>query len=79
MTICPPSQNGHALTKIDFTDGENNEYSRNIQIAEMNALNAALAVIHWKKLIGFYVDPGRERFTSYSVSTNEIVNGEIEP
>ena len=29
-------------------------YRANIQIAELNALNAALAVIAWKKAVGFY-------------------------
>ena len=37
-------------------------YSRNIQIAELNALNAALAVIKWKKLFGFYRDLEKEYF-----------------
>ena len=41
--------------RIPFSDGDgNDEYSRNIQIADLNALNAALAVIKWKKLFGFY-------------------------
>ena len=40
-------------------------YSHNIQIAELNALNAALAVIKWKKLAGFYVDLEGEHFTVY--------------
>ena len=33
-----------------------NEYDRNIQIADLNMLNAALAVVKWKKLFGFYAD-----------------------
>jgi hypothetical protein len=33
-----------------------NECGRNIQIADLNALNAALAVVKWKKLYRFYVD-----------------------
>jgi hypothetical protein len=31
-----------------------NEYHTNIQIAELNALNASLAVIKYKQLRGFY-------------------------
>ena len=34
------------------------EYERNVQIVELNALNAALAVIRWKKHRGFYLDLG---------------------
>ncbi len=49
-------------------------YSRNIQIAELNALNAALAVIKWKKLFGFYRDLENEYFSAYTVDGNSIVN-----
>src|SRR5258708_17774893 len=46
-----------AKNRILFSDGNaNNEYSQNIQIADLNALNAALAVIKWKKLFAFYKD-----------------------
>ena len=55
-------------------DDDDNEYDTNIQIAELNALNAALAVIKWKRLMGFYRDAGKEFFSSYQISTGEIVN-----
>lgn len=37
-------------------DEPENEYRANIQIAELNALNAALAVVKYKQLRGFYRD-----------------------
>ena len=49
-------------------------YSQNIQIAELNALNAALAVIKWKKLLGFYCDLENEHFSAYTLDGNCIVN-----
>ena len=49
-------------------------YSHNVQIAELNALNAALAVIKWKKLAGFYLDLEDEHFTAYTLDGNAIVN-----
>ena len=49
-------------------------YSRNIQIAELNALNAALAVIKWKKLLGFYRDLEHEHFNTYTLDGNLIIN-----
>lgn len=49
-------------------------YSQNIQIAELNALNAALAVIKWKKLLGFYRDLENEHFSAYTLDGNCIVN-----
>ena len=50
------------------------EYSRNIQIADLNALNAALAVIKWKKLRGFYVDLEKEHTSLYQIDGNHLVN-----
>ena len=51
-----------------------NEYGRNIQIAELNALNAALAVIQWKQHLGYYVDQERELTSIYHLDGNHIVN-----
>jgi hypothetical protein len=52
----------------------NEDYDRNIQIADLNALNAALAVIKWKKMFGFYRDLEREHFTAYAIDTNTLIN-----
>ena len=54
-------------------DGED-EYSRNIQIADLNALNATLAVIKWKKTLGFYIDLEKEHTSFYDVDGNELTN-----
>lgn len=50
------------------------EYARNIQIGDLNALNAALAVIQWKRRLGFYADmaPDVPAF-AYPVSDNTIL------
>jgi len=53
-------------------DEPENEYATNIQISELNALNAAFAVIRWKKLVGFYRDAGKEYYSSYQIATGEI-------
>jgi tRNA A37 threonylcarbamoyladenosine dehydratase len=39
------------------TDPADDVYKTNIQIAELNALNAALAVLRFKQIRGFYVGP----------------------
>ena len=51
-----------------------NEYGRNIQIVELNALNAALAVIQWKQYLGYYVDLEQEHTSVYQLDGNHIVN-----
>ena len=42
--------------RISFVGGGDDLYSSNIQVADLNALNAVLAVVKWKKLRGFYRD-----------------------
>ncbi|RWZ67856.1 ThiF family adenylyltransferase [Labedella populi] len=49
------------------------EYRRNIQISDLNALNAALAVVQWKRLLGFYADMASDAAVfAYPVSDNMI-------
>ena len=55
-------------------DPVEDEYSSNTQIAELNALNAALAVIRWKKIYGFYLDQLGEHHSVYLIGQNRIVN-----
>lgn len=66
----------HFRTRVPMKDGdeERNEYDTNIQIADLNALNAALAVIRWKKLFGFYHDQEHEFSSSYAIGCNDILN-----
>lgn len=52
------------------------EYASNIQIADLNALNATLAVIKWKKLVGLYVDQEDEHHSCYVVSGNHLLSEE---
>lgn len=49
-------------------------YATNIQVADLNAFNAILAVIKWKKLRGFYYDFEQELHTSYTVDGNLLHN-----
>lgn len=57
---------------------EPGEYTRNVQIVELNALNAALAVIRWKKYRGFYLDLGREDRSTYTIDGNHMTNRTVE-
>lgn len=76
-TTSTPDQREHVHEKkrISYGEGDDrNEYARNIQIAELNALNAALAVIKWKKLWGFYLDLEHEYHSTYTIDGNIIIN-----
>lgn len=61
--------------KLPFSGGgEEDDYTRNIQIAELNALNATLAVIKWKKFVGFYGDIEGEHQSLYTINGNYLIN-----
>lgn len=60
--------------RIALQPSENNEYSTNIQIADLNALNAMMAVIKWKKIMGFYLDFENEHHSAYTIDGNVFVN-----
>lgn len=51
---------------------EEDLYERNIQVADLNMLNASLAVQKWKKLMGFYQDTAREQHLLYTVRSNLV-------
>ena len=50
------------------------EYGRNIQLADLNALNASLAVIRWKRHVGFYADLEHEHNSVYAIDGNHLLN-----
>ncbi|WP_036385094.1 ThiF family adenylyltransferase [Muricauda sp. MAR_2010_75] len=62
---------------ISYTENPENEYGKNIQIAELNLLNAGFAVMKWKKLLGFYHDLTGEHNMFYRISANKIQNDEV--
>jgi hypothetical protein len=77
VTTSTPAQRDHIREKhrIPLNDGDDHdEYAQNIQIVELNALNAALAVIKWKKLIGYYHDAEHEHHSMYTVESNHLLN-----
>lgn len=77
VTTSRDKQRNHVYEKqrIPFSTGERDDlYSRNIQVADLNALNAALAVIKWKKIFGFYADLEHEYFSTYTIDGNIIIN-----
>ncbi len=56
---------------------EGGVYESNIQIAELNALNASFAVIKWKKIFGFYQDLELEYHSTYSINVNDVNNDDF--
>ena len=78
VTTSTPGKRDHFRGQVSFNDGQaENEYSRNVQIPDLNALNAALAVIKWKKLRNYYHDFSKEHFSSYMIEGNRMANEDM--
>lgn len=76
-TTSTNQQRDHVWDKrrIPVANGDGDDvYSTNIQVADLNALNAALAAIKWKKLFGFYADLENEFFSTYTIDGNTTIN-----
>ncbi len=78
VTTSTPAQRDHVRKRVSFSDdADRNEYDVNIQIADLNALNATLAVIKWKKLMGFYQDLDFEHHCTYTIGGNMLRNEDV--
>lgn len=79
VTTVTPAKHDHRTARISFVATEEDDYSSNIQIADLNMLNAAFAVLKWKKLAGFYVDYEREHNSLYTLSGNLLLSEDPHP
>jgi Domain of unknown function (DUF6791)/ThiF family len=76
-TASTRTKNDHVSARVPFSSNDvDDDYRRNIQVADLNALNAALAVIKYKKLAGFYNDLDREHNSVYVITGNLLINDE---
>lgn len=74
VTAGTPAKNDHLPSRVSGEDHGDNVYTTNIQIADLNALNAALAVVKWKKIATFYQDLEEENHSAYSINVSKIFN-----
>ena len=78
VTTSTAKKGDHVASRTAFSDGEAaNEYSQNVQISELNALNAALAVIKRKKLCGYFDDVTREHYCAYTIRSNQLISEDV--
>lgn len=73
-TIGTTSKHDHLKERIGTVDSDDNDYSTNIQIADLNAMNALMAVLKWKRLLGFYKDLKEEHNITYDVNSGQLLN-----
>lgn len=74
VTVGSSDKSDHLDLRIGSMESKENEYSNNIQVADLNCLNAMLAVMKWKKLSGFYQDLKQEHNSLFLINTNKLLN-----
>src|ERR1051325_11287795 len=78
VTLGTSAKHDHLATRLPTADDrEEALYRSNIQVADMNALNANLAVMKWKQHCGFYEDYDRAHHITFSVAMQSIARAEL--
>lgn len=79
VTSSTPQKREHVWNgRVSMSKGDDDDiYSRNIQVADLNALNASLAVGRWKRMLAFYLDLENEHHSVYAVDGNHLLNEEM--
>lgn len=82
LTTSTPRMRRHVHEKNRIPlqgDGQDNLYDTNIQTADLNMWNAAMAVMKWKKIYRVYMDMEGEHFTALTIDGNHLLNEDNEP
>ena len=76
-TLSTSQRNDHFERHVSTGNSKADDlYQGNIQVADLNALNAALAVVRWKKYCGFYQDVYKEHQSAYVINTHQLTRDE---
>ena len=73
LTVGTPDQHGQITEVVSFATAAIDEIYRNIQVADLNMVNAAMAVNKWKRMRGFYADDVREHHSLYTIATQALI------
>ncbi len=77
VTLSTPGKRDHFARHVSLEGPVADDlYGTNIQVADMNALNAALAVLKWKKFCGFYQDCYQEHQSVYAINAHQLTRDE---
>lgn len=74
VTMGTSKKHDHLAPRLPTEDDKADAlYRSNIQVADMNAINAILAVIKWKQYFGFYLDHESAHNVSFSAAMLSMV------
>jgi len=75
VSVSLPGHRQELRERVSFVEPTKDDlYAKNIQIADLNALNAILAVARFKRYFGFYADLENELFSRYATDGNHLLN-----
>jgi hypothetical protein len=78
VTLGTREKRDHLETRLPTADDRAEAlYRSNIQVADLNAVNANLAVIKWKQHFGFYEDYDRAHHITFAVAMQSIARSEL--
>lgn len=79
VTLSTQDKSGHFSKHVSLEDSvvADDLYATNIQVAELNALCAVMAVIKWKKFCGFYQDCYGEHQSAYAINAHQLTRDEV--
>lgn len=76
-TLSTPSLSDHLAASVDMYDDQGEDlYASNIQVTDMNAMNALLAVIRWKQYCGFYADSTQAHNLTFTLDFQSLVKSD---
>lgn len=73
-TSSTPATREQAARLMPLVDRDDEIYRSNIQIVEMNAMSAAMAVMRWKRMVGMFGDDRRETESTYNTALSQLSN-----
>lgn len=76
VTLSTAAKSDHLSSHLDVSDNADDLYQSNIQIADLNSLNAALAVLKWKQHVGAYNDQSGAYNLTFSISLGSLTRTE---
>jgi predicted ThiF/HesA family dinucleotide-utilizing enzyme len=78
-TLSTPEKSDHFAKHVSLGESvpADDLYATNIQVAELNAQCALMAVIKWKKFCGFYQDCYGEHQSTYAINAHQLTREEV--
>lgn len=79
VTLSTREKSDHFSKHVSLEDDTvaDDLYATNIQVADLNALCAVMAVIKWKKFCGFYQDCYGEHQSAYAINAHQLTRDEV--